>query len=144
MEVPGPGVESELQLQACPTATATLDLSHICDLCHRSQLKQAMDQTYILTDTSWVHNSLSHSRKSSVTFFNVLNTVLNTHDRVLLSCRKEWESYVLLWNDLQYTKKAKCRAVCIICWFWVANTYPCVYKTHSLLNFQTRNIGGIK
>ena len=89
MEVPGPGVESELQLQACPTATATLDLSHICDLCHRSQLKQAMDQTYILTETSWVHNSLSHSRKSSVTFFNVLNTVLNTHDRVLLSCRKD-------------------------------------------------------
>ena len=30
MQVPGVGVESELQLQAYTTATATPDLSHIC------------------------------------------------------------------------------------------------------------------
>ena len=36
MEVPGPGVESELQLPACTTATATRDLTHICDLHHSS------------------------------------------------------------------------------------------------------------
>ena len=35
MEVPRLGVELELQLLACVTATITLDLSHVCDL-HRS------------------------------------------------------------------------------------------------------------
>ena len=37
MEIPGPGVESELQLLAYTTATATWDLSHIHDLHHSSQ-----------------------------------------------------------------------------------------------------------
>ena len=32
MEVPGLGVKLELQLQACPTAIAALELSCICDL----------------------------------------------------------------------------------------------------------------
>ena len=38
MEVPRLGVESELQLPACITATATAtpDLSHVCDLPHSS------------------------------------------------------------------------------------------------------------
>ena len=31
-----PGVEEELQLPAYPTATAMLDLSHVCDLNHSS------------------------------------------------------------------------------------------------------------
>ena len=33
MEVPGLGAESELQLLAYTTATATPDLGHICNLC---------------------------------------------------------------------------------------------------------------
>ena len=33
MEVPKLGTELELQLQAFATAMATLDLSHICNLC---------------------------------------------------------------------------------------------------------------
>ena len=37
MEVPGLGVESELQLPAYPTATATQDPSRICDLHHLSR-----------------------------------------------------------------------------------------------------------
>ena len=52
MEVPGLGVESELQLLAHPTATAMLDSSHICNL-HRSlqqnhifnPLSETKDQT---------------------------------------------------------------------------------------------------
>ena len=32
LEVSKLGVESELQLLACSIATATLDLSHMCDL----------------------------------------------------------------------------------------------------------------
>ena len=58
MEVPRLGVESELQLQAYTTATATLDLSCICDLCHNSQhhlilnpVIKARDWTHILTDS---------------------------------------------------------------------------------------------
>ena len=50
--------ESELQLPASATATAMLDLSHICNLCHSSRpcwvlnpLSEARDQTHILTDT---------------------------------------------------------------------------------------------
>jgi len=34
MEIPGLGVESELQLPAYTTVTATSDQSHICDLHH--------------------------------------------------------------------------------------------------------------
>ena len=61
VEVPGLGVESELQLPAYTTATATRDPSHVCDLHHSSwqcwilnPLKEARDQTCILTDTSRV------------------------------------------------------------------------------------------
>ena len=58
MEVPGLGVKSELQLPAYTTATATLDLRLICDLCCSSQQHQILDplikagdQIHILTDT---------------------------------------------------------------------------------------------
>ena len=58
MKVPRLGVKSELQLPAQVTATATLDLSHICDLHHSSwqrqilnPLSEARDQTRIHMDT---------------------------------------------------------------------------------------------
>ena len=61
MEVPRLGVELELQLPAYTTATATPDLSRICDL-HRSSrqyqilnpLREANDQTHVLVVTSQV------------------------------------------------------------------------------------------
>ena len=59
MEVLRLGVESELQLPAYTTATATQDPSSICDLHHSSRqhqfsnpLSKARDQTCILMDTS--------------------------------------------------------------------------------------------
>ena len=62
MEVPRLGGESELQLLAYATATATQDLSYVCDLHHSSwqcwilnPLKEARDQICILIDTSQVH-----------------------------------------------------------------------------------------
>ena len=66
MEVPRIGVQLELQLQACTTATATPDLSRICNLHHSSQQcwilnppSEARDRTCVLKDTSWDGNLLS-------------------------------------------------------------------------------------
>ena len=64
MEVPKLGVESELELLACATATAVQDPqdpSHICDLHHSSwqcwilnPLSEARDQTYNLMAPNWI------------------------------------------------------------------------------------------
>ena len=58
MEVPRPGVGSELQLLAYATAIPTLDLSHICELHHSlwqhqilNQLSEARDQTHVFKET---------------------------------------------------------------------------------------------
>ena len=71
MEVPRPGVEVELQLPACATASATWDPRCICNLRHSScqgwilnPLSEARDQTWILMGTSLVHNLLSHNGNS--------------------------------------------------------------------------------
>ena len=76
MEVPGLGVESELQLTAFTTATATRDPSRICDLHHSSwqhqilnPLSEARDGNHILMDTSWVLNPLSHNGNSKLSSF---------------------------------------------------------------------------
>ena len=62
VEVPRLGVESELQLLACTTATATQDPNHIGDLCRTLQqcqicnpMSEARDGAHVLTDTSQVH-----------------------------------------------------------------------------------------
>ena len=59
MEVPKLGVESELQLSASATTTATWDLSLICNLYHSSQqgqilnlLNKARNRTCVLMDAS--------------------------------------------------------------------------------------------
>ena len=61
MEVPRPGIESELQPPANTTATATQDPSRVYDLHHSSQqhrtldsLSEARDRTHILMDASRV------------------------------------------------------------------------------------------
>ena len=61
MEVPRLGVKWELQLPAYARATATWDLSGICELHHRSRqcqivdpLSGVRDQTHVLMDTNQV------------------------------------------------------------------------------------------
>ena len=68
MQVPGLGVESELQLWAYTTVKEMTDLSHTCNLYHSSLqpwilnlLRKARDQTCIPTATSWVFSLLSHN-----------------------------------------------------------------------------------
>ena len=70
-EVPRPGIESALQLLPYHTATATPDLSLVCDL-HLSlqqhgilnSLSKARDGTRILMDTRRVRNPLNHDGNS--------------------------------------------------------------------------------
>ena len=69
-EVPRLGIESELQLPAYTTATATPDLSPICVLHHSSwqcwilnPLSEARDRTHILMDTGRM-SPLSHDGNS--------------------------------------------------------------------------------
>ena len=76
LEIPGLGVKSELQLPAYTTATATQDLSHVCDVHGSLQqpwilnpLSEAKDQIRILMDTSRILNPLSHQGNSTPPFF---------------------------------------------------------------------------
>ena len=62
MEIPMLGAESQLLLLAYTTATATPDLSYVCDLhCSSKQcwilnpLIEARDGIHVLTDTRWIH-----------------------------------------------------------------------------------------
>ena len=56
MEVPGVGVESELQLLVYTMATATQDLRCIHDPHHSLwPLREARDQTHIIMDTGQIH-----------------------------------------------------------------------------------------
>ena len=61
MKIARLGAESELQLLAYATATATLDPSGICNLHHSSwqheilpSLSRARDRTHVVMDISWV------------------------------------------------------------------------------------------
>ena len=67
IEVPGLGVESELQLPA--TATATPDLSHICNLYHY------LGQWQILDPTEWGQGSNLHLHGHCVKFLTCWATV---------------------------------------------------------------------
>ena len=71
IEVPRPGVESELQLLA--TATATRDPSCVCDLHHSScqcqilnPLSKARSRTHVLVDTSLNHWAITGAPVSSL------------------------------------------------------------------------------
>ena len=77
MEVPRIGVQSELQLPAYVTATATQDPSCVCDLHHSSQqcgipnpLSEARDQTHHLMVPSWIHFCCATTETPKCVLFN--------------------------------------------------------------------------
>jgi len=77
MEVPRPGVDSELQLPAYTTATATPDPSRICHLHHSSwqcwilnPLSEARDQTCNLIVPSRIHFCCSMTGIPDTLFYN--------------------------------------------------------------------------
>ena len=77
MEVPRLGVELELQLPAYTTATATRNLSHVCNLHHSSQQHQipdprskARDRTHILMGTKLDSFLLHHNGNPSLMYFH--------------------------------------------------------------------------
>ena len=79
MEAPRLGVESELQLPAYTTATATSDPSRICDPYHSSwqcqilnPLSEVKDQTCKLMNTSLVLNLLTYNGNSETSLLSVL------------------------------------------------------------------------
>ena len=87
MEIPRLGVEWEL----AATATATPELSRICNLCHSSQqcrtlklLSKARDWTHILMDSGQVFNPLSHNGNTLSFFFNKRALTLVQTFRLLL------------------------------------------------------------
>ena len=69
MKVPRPGVQSELQLPAYTTATATEDPSRVCDLHHSAWQR-------------WILNPLNHLGTPQVTLFPPLSSqLLHTSSR---------------------------------------------------------------
>ena len=79
MEVPKLGVQSELWLLTCTTATAMLDLSHVCDLHHSSQqhwflnpLSEARDRTCVLVDASQIRLHRATMGTPSIPFLSVI------------------------------------------------------------------------
>ena len=97
MGVPRLEVDSELQLPAHTRATATRDLSHICDL-HQSSwqhqspdpLSKARDPTHILIDTSRIHFCCTARGRPSLSALEdqvpVLQETFIDHHRQKQSC----------------------------------------------------------
>ena len=90
MEVPRLTVESELQLPAHATATATQDPSRVCNLHHSSRqrripnpLSNARDRTRNLMVPSRIRYPLSHDGNSLVLIIKFLTIILKdvTNDK---------------------------------------------------------------
>ena len=93
IEVPRPGVQSELQLPTYTTATATRDMKWLSQLHHSSQqcrilnpLSKARDRTLVHMDASWVHQLLSHSGNSPPLFQICLNLHFCIKKIMSISC----------------------------------------------------------
>ena len=84
-EVPMLGLELELQLLASTRATATQDLDHIFDLCHRlwqhwilNPPSKAMDRNCFLMDTSWIRFHYATVGTLGTSYFNFYFPLFST------------------------------------------------------------------
>ena len=111
MEVPRLGVEWEVQLPAYATATATWDLSHICDLYHSSwqlripdSLSKARDRICLLMDTSQIHFCCTTMGIVYVSFTGCKFTGTESHPFVyVLSMAAfpiQWGKVDVVWESL--------------------------------------------
>ena len=117
MEVPRLGAESELQLLAYVTATATQDPGYIRDLHHSSQqchvlnpLSETKDHTRILLDPTWVHYFWATLGTPRFSFFYFVAASLShllsswsCQGLINLSWRRKPEGSVLLtllWDEI--------------------------------------------
>ena len=146
MEVPRLGVESGLQLQAYPTATATPDLSCICDLHHSlwqcwipNSLSRARDGTHVLMDTSWVRYhwaTVGTPIRNSLTCW-----VISCLGEVKDGTEEAWESgmslrfampslswqlvWLYLWGYAELTLQNRNSVLSLM---WVRCFFPRIYK----------------
>ena len=81
-------VESELQLPAYATATATQDPSHVCNLHHSSQqcwiltpLSEARDRTRVFMDPSWVRHHWAMTGTSALTLILKLYDFMKSRNK---------------------------------------------------------------
>ena len=81
---------------AYATATATLDLRCICNLCRSSQqyqipnpLSEARDGTCILMDTSQVLNWLSHNGNSKYNILKVIVQIISVVNKHFCTKKKK-------------------------------------------------------
>ena len=101
VEVPRLGVESELQLPAC--ATATQDPSHICDLHHSSRqrqilnpLREARDQTLNLMVPSQIRFLCATTGTPQTTFLKLFHL----QDSMVRSLNRIWTKQWSLRNNM--------------------------------------------
>ena len=107
MEVPRLGVETELQLLVYTIATATPDLSHLCDLCSSLWQRRILnprsktrDWICIFMDSSWVLNPLSHNGNSRKVCLLDSNNIVENFKR------SEWiKSHYILENVFEKTSE---------------------------------------
>ena len=121
-------VKLELQLPAYTTATATWDLSHVCDPHHNSQqcwilnpLSRARDRT----SSSWIIDSLllSHNRNSYITNF-IINGLLYQNRLFCKLCR---DPKVFLSQNAYFNLPPKIRIGDIpseCCWWLLSEFIP--------------------
>jgi len=110
MEVPRLGVKSELQLPAYITATATPDLSHVCDLHHSSgqhqilnPLSKARDRSQVLMNTSQVRFHCTTMGTFLIFVFVLWIVILSSSKLVLISL--QYISKMTLKKDFRHDIK---------------------------------------
>ena len=101
MEVPRLGVESELQLPAYTTGTATWDPSRVCNLYHSSRqhqipdpLSEAMDRNHILMDTSRI---CFHCTTTGTPKWQFLNPFIHQQDGTQIVSMSQVSWILLQW-----------------------------------------------